>query len=462
MKHFDAIIIGSGQGGTPLSKKLAKNGWNTALIEMQQVGGACINTGCTPTKTMIASAKAAYDLSKVDQLGIEVGEWKVNMPAIIERKAKIVELFRNGSLKGLKETDNLTLIFGKASFAGSKTVEVKLNSGETEVVTADKIFLDTGTRPSIPPVDGLEKVGYFTSTSLMECKTIPAHLLIIGGGYIGLEFGQMYRRFGSKVTILEFSDRFLPAEDEDIAAEVLQFLSGESIEIVTSARLMKVHKKGEVITASLQVGTENKTVECTHLLVAAGRTPNTDSLNLEVAGVELNKQGYINVNEKLETTAAGIYALGDVKGGPEFTHIAYNDYIVLYNNLVKGAEEHIGGRLVPYTMFTDPQLGRIGLTEQQAREKGLDIKVATLPMAHVARAIETGDERGIMKAIVDAGNGKLLGAAIIGTEGGEIMSVLEMAMVGNITWQQIRRMIFAHPLYAESLNNLFMKLEETA
>ncbi len=458
MKHFDAVIIGSGQGGTPLSKKLANQGWKTALVEKKDIGGTCVNVGCTPTKTMIASAKAAYTVAQAGKWGIEVSDANINIATVLQRKNKVVESFRGGSQKGLEKTENLSLIFGEASFSGPNTIEVLLNAGGQETITADNIFIDVGTRPNIPSIEGLEEAGYFTSTSLMEFESIPDHLLIIGGGYVGLEFGQMYRRFGSKVTILQHGERLLPREDEDIVEEVLRFLQAEGIEILTNAQTIAVTKEGDKVIATVEVSGKERKIHCSHILVAAGRIPNTERLNLERGGIKTDKKKYIIVNDKLETSTKNIYAIGDVKGGPEFTHIAYNDYIILYNNLVNGKDESIKDRLIPYTMFTDPQLGGIGITEQEAKKKRLNIKVATLPMTHVARAIETGDTRGLMKAVVDADTGKILGATILGPEGGETMSVLQMAMAGGITWHQIKVMVFAHPLYAESLNNLFMQL----
>ena len=460
MKHYDAVIIGSGQGGTPLSKRLAKAGWKTALIEKQYAGGTCINVGCTPTKTMIASARAAYIVASAEKYGVITNGCKINIATILNRKNKVVESFRNSSQKGLETTENLDLIFGTASFTGDKKIKIDLKGGGNQEITADYFFIDTGGRPSIPSIDGLKEAGYYTSSTLMELQEVPEHLLIIGGGYIGLEFGQMYRRFGSKITILENSKRMLPKEDEDIAEEVVKFLEEEGIEIFTHAKVLKVQKLEEHLEVTVKVKEQKKRLLCSHILVSAGRTPNTDELNLNKTGVEINQQNQVIVNDKLETTAKNIYALGDVKGGPEFTHISYNDYIIIANNILEGKEQTKKGRLVPYTMFTDPQLGRIGITEMEAREKGLHIKVAKLPMERVARAIETGDTRGIMKVIVNADNGEILGVAIVGQEGGEIMSVLQMAMVGVITWHQIREMVFAHPLYTESLNNLFMTLEE--
>lgn len=459
MKHYDAIIIGSGQGGTPLSKKLAAQGWKTALIEKQAVGGTCVNVGCTPTKTMIASAKAAYAVMQASKYGVETTGYNINIQTILDRKNKVVESFRRGAQKGIESTDNLDLIFGTASFVDDKKLKVILNGGGEEELSADKIFIDVGTRPTVPEIEGLQDAGYLTSTTLMELPHVPEHLLIIGGGYIGLEFGQMYRRFGSKVTIIENNDRFLSREDKDIAEQVLKFLQAEEIEILTNTQVIRVNKNADVINVTIKVGDEEKIIKCTHILVSAGRTTNTDTLNLKTTSIKTNERGYIISNDKLETSAKDVYVIGDVKGGPEFTHIAYNDYIVLYNNLVNGKDENISNRMVPYTIFTDPQLGRVGITEEEARKKELNIKVASLPMEHVARAIENGDTRGIMKAIVNADTGGILGVAIVGQEGGEIMTVLQMAMIGGVTWQQIKDLPIAHPLYAEALNNLFMQLE---
>lgn len=460
MKTFDAIIVGSGQGGTPLSKKLAQAGWKTALVEKEYIGGTCVNVGCTPTKTMIASARALYTIAKAKELGVNVGSFSADMPAIVERKVSVVKQFRNGSLEGLEKTENLTLIFGKASFIDQKKLQVTLNEGGTEIITADQIILDVGGRPSIPEIDGIESVEYFTSSTIMELKEVPKHLLVIGGSYVGLEFGQMFRRFGSLVTVLEYGKQFLSREDDDIAEEVEKFLKAEDIRILTESHVTKVHKKNGVLDVTVKTGEQNPTINCSHLLIAAGRTPNTDILNLEAAGLEVDERGHIKVNEKLETTVKGIYAIGDVKGGPEFTHISYNDYIVLAGNLLERKETTIKGRMVPYCMFTDPQLGRVGITEKQARKDGLNIKVARLPMSRVARAIETGDTRGVIKAVVDADSEMILGVSVLGAEGGEIMSVLQMAMAGSISYKEIANMIFAHPLYAESLNNLFMTLED--
>lgn len=459
MRKYDAIIIGSGQGGTPLAKKLAQAGWQTALIEKRWIGGTCINDGCTPTKAMIASAKAVYKANKSKELGVPVTNYAIDITAILNRKNKIVEQFRNSSEQGLLKTENLTLIYGSAVFIDHKKMSVRLNNGSTQELTADNIFIDTGTRTAIPKIEGLDTIEYLTSTSIMELKEIPEHLLIIGASYIGLEFGQMYCRFGSKVTILEHSNRFLSREDEDVAAEIQKIVTAEGINICINSQITKLTLANGAIEASLKMNEEEQTLSCSHVLIAAGRIPNTNDLNLSAAGVAMNERGYINVNDKLETSVSGIYALGDVKGGLEFTHISYNDYIILAKNLLEGGTENKKDRMVPYCMFTDPQLGRVGLTEQQARQMNLNINVAKLSMEHVARAVEMGDTRGMMKAVVDAETKQILGVAIVGAEGGEIMAMLQLAMMGRIPYTTLRSTIFAHPTYGESLNNLFMSLD---
>jgi pyruvate/2-oxoglutarate dehydrogenase complex dihydrolipoamide dehydrogenase (E3) component len=461
MKTFDAIVIGSGQAGGPLAKKLALSGKKTALIERRYVGGTCVNDGCTPTKTWVASAKAAYVASKSHDLGVDIKSFKVNMGQIQKRKDDVVSLFRNGSQKGIETTKGLSLIFGEATFTGSKTISVKLNSGRVEEMQADLIFMNTGCRPIIPDIEGLKDIDYLTSTSILELTRVPEHLLVIGGNYIGLEFGQMFRRFGSKVTILERSARIVSREDEDVSKELTAILEDEKIKIFTNSEAVKFKETGKGnISANIKTDSKEHKIKCSHVLVAVGRMPNTEILALEKTGVKTDERGFIKVNDKLETNVEGIYALGDVKGGPAFTHISYNDFTIIYRNLLKGENLSIKNRLVPYCMFTDPQLGRVGLDETQAKKLGLKVKVAKLPMNYVARAIETGDTRGFMKAVVDAKTKKILGATVLGQEGGEIMTMLQIAMEGGITYEQIRYFVFAHPLYAESLNNLFIRLEK--
>jgi len=461
MKQYDAIVIGSGQAGGPLAKKLALAGKKTALIEKRWIGGTCVNDGCTPTKTMVASAKMAYMAANSLPLGIKIKGFSVDLPKIKKRKDAIVHQFRDGSQKGLEATKNLDVIFGEAAFTGDKTISVKLNSGRIKEFNADLFFINTGAKPFIPDIEGLNDIDYLTSTTILDLDKVPEHLLIIGGNYIGLEFGQMFSRFGSKVTIIERSDRIVSREDEDVSEELTKILQDEDITIYPNATVSKLKKKtGDKITATVLIKGIEKKIKCSHILVAVGRVPQTGTLNLPATGVEMDERGHIIVNDKLETNVKGIYALGDVKGGPAFTHISYNDYTIVYRNLVENENLSIKDRLVPYCMFTDPQLGSVGINEMEAKKRKLNYKVAKLPMAYVARAIETGDTRGFMKAIIDPDTKQILGATILGSEGGETMTVLQMAMEGGITYDKIRYFVFAHPLFAESLNNLFMALDK--
>jgi pyruvate/2-oxoglutarate dehydrogenase complex dihydrolipoamide dehydrogenase (E3) component len=459
MLHFDAIIIGSGQGGTPLAGKLAKAGWKTAIVEKRWAGGTCINDGCTPTKAMIASARAAYVAANSSRWGIRVNGYAVNLDSIVERKNEIVASFRSGSEKRL-QGDNLTLFSGEASFTGHKKLNIRLKDGGEENITAEHIFIDTGTWPQIPDIPGLDAIPWLTSTTLLDLTTLPSHLLILGGSYIALEFGQMFRRFGSEVTIIERGPRLLSREDEDITTALRKILEAEGIRIFTGAEAQRVEQTSRHIVATVKAGGQVFTAEGSHLLVATGRAPQTAALCLHQTGVQTDDHGYIQVNNKLETNVPGIYALGDVKGGPAFTHISYHDHVIIYKNLLEKGNVTTDQRQVPYCMFTDPQLGRIGLSESEAARKGLAVKVARLDMTSVARAIETGNTQGFMKALVEEGSGRILGAAVLGPEGGELMTLLQMAMTGGITAQQMKEMVFAHPLYAESLNNLFMKLDK--
>ena len=457
MQTFDAIIIGSGQAGTPLAKKLAKAGLKTLIVEKRLVGGTCINDGCTPTKAMIASAKRAYQSRNSHELGIHVENVTVDFDLVIERKNKIVSSSREGAEKGLIETENLTLVHGEAIFTDNKTIIIHTGTIPDETYTADLIFINTGASPSIPPIKGLDTVPYYTSTTLLDLKKIPAHLVILGGSYIALEFAQMYRRFGSEVTIIDKAS-FLKKEDEDIAASVKKILEDEGIRIFTDATTQMVASHQGGISLTFEQGDATQVVTGTDLLVATGRKPQTETLQLDKTGVKTDEKKFVIVDEYLETSAPGIYALGDVNGGPEFTHISYNDHLIVIKNILRHEKVSTKGRPVPYTMFMDPQLGRIGLTEKGARKQGLNIKVVSLLMENTARGRETGETKGQMKVIVDADTKLILGAAILAAEGGEVMSILQMAMLGKITYETIREMIFAHPLYAESLNNVFLSI----
>ncbi len=460
IKAFDAIVVGAGQGGIPLAVALANNGWSVAVVERKYVGGSCINSGCTPTKTMISSARVAHLISRAKEYGVDCAPCSVDLSKVIKRKDDIVKSFRDGKRNLLLSTPGVSLIEGNARFVDKKQLEVELVSGGSELIKADKIIIDTGTSPSKPPIPGLDNATVLDSTSIMEIDKIPEHLLVIGGGYVGLEFGQMFRRFGSEVTIIQRNKQLLPLEDQDVAAEIEKILKGEDINVLTSTDTTKIDKPAnERIVLIVKTGAEELTLEGSHLLVATGRNPNTSFLNPEATGISLDKKGFIPVNNQLETTVPGIFAIGDVNGGPAFTHISYDDHQILLKNLVEGDNTNISGRLLPYVVFMDPQLGRIGMTEKEASDKGYIFKVAKIPMSWVARAIETDETRGLMKAIVDTTTGRLLGAAILGIEGGELMSALQIAMLGNVPYTIMRDGMFAHPSLSESFNTLFSSLE---
>lgn len=461
MIHYNAIIIGSGQGGTPLSIRLANAGYKTALIEQRAIGGTCINDGCIPSKTLIASARAVYDRLKANELGVPyTGNDTVDFGAVMARKQAIVSRFRKGSEHQLEQTENLDIIKGTASFIAEKRLEVTGENGHKKEYTADYFFIDTGCHPSIPDIPGLQEVDYLTSTTLMELEALPHHLIIMGGGYISLELGQAFRRLGSKVTLIEQQEHILDREDADVQEAVHHFLEAEKITILTGTRVTAVssNSKQDVVVQVVKDGT-HAVLTGSHILIATGREPNTALMYAEKTGVQLDEQGYIQVNERLETHMDHIYALGDVTGGPAFTHVSYNDYRIIYRNLVEKAGLNTKDRIIPYCMFTDPELGRVGMTEKEAREKGLSIKVAKLEMDKSARGIIENCTQGFLKAVIDKDSEKILGAACLCKNGGEIMSVLQMAMQAGFTYEQVKEHMFAHPTLSESLNNLFFSLD---
>jgi len=458
-KHYDAIVIGSGQGGNPLSMALARANLRTALIERSHVGGTCINEGCTPTKTMVASGRVAYLARRATDYGVHIGPVSVDIQKVRQRKRDIVNSFRGGIQRRIEATSNLDLVFGEASFSSPKSIIVRSNDGAESTFSAERMFINAGTRASRPRLEGLEQTAYLDNISIMELGVVPDHLLVLGGGYIGLEFGQLFRRFGSKVTIIQSRMQLLAGEDPDVAEEVTKILRQDGIEIFLDTKATRAEQAGGVI--SLQVSTQSKwaTLTGSHLLLAAGRVPNSDTLNLQKAGVETDNRGFVRVNDRLETTAKGIYALGDIKGGPAFTHISYDDFRILRANLLENKVASTKDRQVPYCLFIDPQLGRVGITESEARAQGREIRVAKLPMTSVARALEVDETRGFIKAVVDAKTNQILGAAVLGIEGGEIMSMLETAMMGKLPYTALRDATYAHPTLAESLNSLFMAMD---
>jgi pyruvate/2-oxoglutarate dehydrogenase complex dihydrolipoamide dehydrogenase (E3) component len=453
--HYDAIVIGSGQAANPLVQALAAAGMQTALVEREHVGGTCINEGCTPTKTMVASARVAYLARRGADYGVRTGEISVDLGKVRERKRAIVNNFRKGVQSRIENAQNANLIFGHAEFAGPRTVRVRTADGNEQIFVAERIFVNAGCRPAVPEIEGLREVPFLNSTSIMELDALPEHLLILGGGYIGLEFGQMFRRFGSRVTIIQSGRQLLSGEDGDVAETIRTILCEEGIEVLLNARVSRVTGSPGAIVLRVEGGDGAQQKNGSHLLVAAGRVPNSDLLQVKDAGIATDSRGFIAVNDRLETSVAGVYALGDIKGGPAFTHISYDDFRIIRTNLLEKGNASIAGRLVPYTLFIDPQLGRVGMTEKEARASGKKIAIAKMPMSHVARALEVDETLGFMKVIVDAESGQILGVAILGIEGGEIMTQLQLAMMGKLTYATLREAVFAHPTLAESLNNLF-------
>ena len=468
--HYSAIIIGSGQGGGPLAQACAKAGQKTALIESTHTGGTCVNEGCTPTKTMVASARVAHLTSRAPDYGTQYkrSSLVIHMETIRKRKRDIVDSFRTGGENRIKSTENLDLIMGKASFAGPKELSVQVNnSNETKSLTADKIFINAGCFPSPLTAKNAEKVKYLNSTSVMELDQVPKHLVIIGGGYVGVEFAQIFRRFGAKVSIIQRGDRILPREDPDISAEVQKILSDSGIEIHLSAKVDELSNipTGQTVVSITRADSNSKNLLASHVLAAAGRTPATSALNLSAAGIDTDGHGFIKVQPDLSTTATDVYALGDIKGGPQFTHISFDDFRILRDNLLttppSSAPKTTTNRLVPYTIFMDPQLGRVGHSETTARQTfpTRNIKVAKMPMEYVARALETDETKGFMKAVVDGDTKEILGYACLGVEGGEIMSQVQIAMMGGLTYDKLQDGVFSHPCFSESLNNLWGFLE---
>ena len=459
-QHYAAIVIGSGQGGTPLCQALAGAGLRTALIEKVHVGGTCINEGCTPTKTMVASGRVAYLARRGPNYGVQTGALRIAMERVRKRKRDIVNSFRSGSERRIAKTKNLDLLYGTASFTGPKSIVVRMEKRGELHLTADRFFINAGCRPAVPNIPGLSDVPFLNSTSIMELAKVPPDLLVLGGGYVGLEFAQLFRRLGSRVTVVQRAPQLLSGEDKDIADAVAAILQEDGIQIHLNASVEKVSRSRNRVTVKFRAAGKSRVLEGTHLLVATGRIPNSDTLNLPAAAISTDAHGFIRVNEKLETSAKDIYALGDIKGGPAFTHISYDDFRILRANLIENGSASTANRLVPYTVFIDPQLGRVGLSETEARAQNRAIRVAKMPMNYVARALEVDESRGFLKAVVDANTNQILGAAVLSFEGGEIMAQLQIAMMGQLPYTTLRDAVFAHPTLAESLNNLFNKFQD--
>jgi pyruvate/2-oxoglutarate dehydrogenase complex dihydrolipoamide dehydrogenase (E3) component len=454
--NFDAIILGGGKGGKTLAMYLAKSGQRVAMIEDNQIGGTCINVACIPTKTLVQSAKVAHYVNNAQDYGLEAVLKPIDFKAIRVHKTSIVQAMREANRKQFLDS-GMDLVLGRGYFIGPKQLEVELTTprdGQKKLeLTADKIFINTGALPLIPPISGLHDVSYLTNDTLMEVDKVPEHLLIMGGGYIGLEFAQIFRRLGSKVTVIEASPDFLNREDRDIAKEVLQILQDEGIEVLLNTQVKAAHNEGSDVMLTVQQPNGVKKILGTELLVSVGRVANTKGLQLDKTGVQLDERGFIKVNDYLETTADGIWALGDVKGGAQFTHLSWDDFRILKYNLSNPNNKvSAKGRLIPYTVFLDPELARIGLSESQAKEQGHTVKIAKIPAAMIPRARTQGQTKGVLKAVIDAKTDLILGATIFCAEGGEILGVIQLAMELAIPYPKLANVMFAHPTMAEAIN----------
>jgi pyruvate/2-oxoglutarate dehydrogenase complex dihydrolipoamide dehydrogenase (E3) component len=455
MSDYDAIVIGTGQAGPSLALRLAKAGMKVAIIEKGAVGGTCVNTGCTPTKTLIASAYAAHTARRAAEYGVAVGG-PVNVDAARAkaRKDAIVQRSRDGLTAALESADNCTLIRGHGRFLSPREVSV----GTTRL-KAERIFVDVGGRPSVPPMPGLDQVAYLTSDSMMDVDFLPPHLVIVGGSYIGLEFGQMFRRFGSEVTIVEMGPRLIPREDPDVSDAIREILEREGIAIRLKAKCVALAPQGDGVAVRVDCESGAPEVPGSHLLLAVGRRPNTDDLGLGAAGVRCDSRGYIEVDDQLRTNVPGIWALGDCNGKGGFTHTAYNDFEIVAANLLDGEQRRVSDRLTAYALYVDPPLGRAGLMASQARQSGRRVLVGRRPMTRVMRAVEKGEAQGFMEVLVDGDTQEILGAAILGPGGDEVVHCILDTMYAKAPYPVLQRAMHIHPTVSELVPTILGELQ---
>ena len=454
-ERYENVIIGSGEGGKYLAWHLGKSGQRTVVVERRWVGGSCPNVNCLPSKNEIHSAKVRYLAHHATKCGIPAISVSSDIAAVRQRKREMVEGLIVMHLERYKAT-GAELVMGEAKFTAPKTIDVHLNDGGgSRTLTAERIFLNLGTHASMPSVPGLRETSPLTNIDLLELDRLPEHLIVIGGGYVGLEFAQAYRRFGSKVTVIHNGSQLLTGQDPDVATEIHQIFTTEDIDVLISSEIVSVRGlSGTGVHLIVRTPSGEKTIQASDILIATGRTPNTAGIGLELAGVELDRRGYIKVNDRLETTAQNVWAIGESAGSPQFTHISLDDFRVIRDNLA-GGNRSTRDRLVPYCLFTDPQLAHVGLTETEAKRLGVAVRVAKLPVAAVLRTRTTGETRGFLKALIDANSNRILGFTMIGPEAGEVMAVVQMAMLAGFPYTVLRDAILTHPTMAEGLNPLF-------
>jgi pyruvate/2-oxoglutarate dehydrogenase complex dihydrolipoamide dehydrogenase (E3) component len=453
-ERYELLVLGSGAGGKLLAWHTAKSGRRTAVVERKLIGGSCPNTNCLPSKNEIWSAKVADLVHHADRFGMITGSVRTDMKKVLARKREMVDGLIALHLD-LYKASGAELIMGAGRFIAPKTIEVSLNDGGTRVLTGDRVGINIGTRATIPEVPGLAAAKPLTNVEALELDRLPDHLIVIGGGYVGLELAQAYRRFGSRVTIIESGPQLAGREDPDVSTALLEMLSGEGIALHLGARLLGMQgRSGEEVSLQLQTPSGNQTIEGSDILVAAGRTPNTDGIGLELAGVALDKKGYVAVNHRLETRAPDVWAIGECAGSPQFTHVSEDDFRIIRDNLAGGART-TRNRLIPYCMFTDPPLARVGLSETEAQHQGIAVRIAKLPIIAVLRARTTSETRGFMKALVAADSDRILGFTMFGADAGEVMAVVQTAMLAGMPYTGLRDAILAHPTMAEGLGGLF-------
>jgi len=452
-ERFEALILGSGAGGKLLAWHLARSGRRTAVVERQWVGGSCPNVNCMPSKNEIWSAHVAHVAQHAAEFGTTTGRVAIDMVRVRQRKRDMVDGQIAGHLRHYKDS-GAGLIMGSGRFVAPKTLEVRLNDGGTRVLTADQIFLNLGTHATIPDVPGLVAASPLTNIEALELDHVPPHLIVLGGGYVGLEFAQAYRRFGSRVTIIQQGAQLLSQEDRDISDEMLRLLSGEGIECLVAAQTLRVHgRSGKDVTLAVRTPAGEQRIEGSDILVAVGRTPNTAGIGLEEAGVELDVRGYVRVNERLETTASDVWAIGECAGSPHFTHASVDDFRIIKDNLA-GGKRSTRDRLIPYCVFTDPPLAHVGLSEGDAGRQGVTARVATLPMSEVLRVQAMGERPGFMKALVSGSDDRILGFTMIGPEAGEVVAAVQAAMLAELPYPKLRDAVLAHLTMAEGLGPL--------
>jgi pyruvate/2-oxoglutarate dehydrogenase complex dihydrolipoamide dehydrogenase (E3) component len=450
VEHYEILVIGSGESGKHLTWNMAQAGHRTAVVERKYIGGSCPNVACLPSKNVIRSAKANWFARHGAEYGIRSGPVSTDMKGVLSRKKKMVEDGVQFHLDRFKAT-GAELIRGEARFVGPKTVEVRLNEGGRRTITADRVFLDLGSRSTIPDISGLAAAKPMTHVEALDLDHLPEHVFVLGGGYVGLELAQALRRFGSAVTVIERSGQIAAAEDPDVAQALLESFTSEGIEVLLDTRVHQVDGlSGQKVRVVTENGHGQRILEGTDLLVATGRAPNTQGIGLEAAGVELDANGNIKVNERLETTAPGVWAMGDCAGSPKFTHVAFDDFRVVRDNL-NGGNRTTRGRLIPFCMFTDPELARVGLNETEAKKQNIAYRLAKLPMAAVLRAVAIGETSGFVKMLVDAGSDRILGFTAFGAEASEMMAAVQTAMLGGLPYTVLRDAIFTHPTAAEGL-----------